>query len=95
MLSVVAETDLLASLPKAFFETYAHRVAVVGVKPPVPLNRSRIRAIASKAALMDEGRPWLFARVADATKFLQSRCTRRRRGDVANVNAPIAVAGGA
>jgi|GEM_PF-3827734 len=67
VLSVVAETDLLASLPKAFFETYAHRVAVVGVKPPVPLNRSRIRAIASKAALMDEGRPWLFGKRPEIT----------------------------
>lgn len=92
-LSVVAETDLLAALPKAFVDTYARRFDGVGAKPPLPLDRSPIRAIASKAALMDEGVAWIFARVGDETRFLQAQRTRRRRGDVVKAATPIARVG--
>lgn len=59
-LAVVAETDLIAALPKAFVAIHGPRLRIVGIKAPVPLNRSHIRAIASKAALMDMGVAWLF-----------------------------------
>ena len=59
-LSVVAETDFIAALPKAFVEMYAQRFGVASARVPLPLNRSRICAIASKAALMDAGVAWLF-----------------------------------
>ena len=66
-LSVVAETDFLAALPKAFVTRYAPRFGVVSVPAPLPLDRSRIQAIASKAGLADAGVAWLFERLAQVT----------------------------
>ena len=63
-LSIVAETDFLAALPKAFVTRYAPRFGVVSVPAPLPLDRSRIQAIASKAGLADAGVAWLFGRLA-------------------------------
>ncbi len=35
--------------------------AVIGQEAPVPLGRFRLNAVASKAAMLDEGLAWLFA----------------------------------
>lgn len=59
-LAIVAETDLIAALPKALVTLHARRFNVVSVAPPMPLLQTPIRAIASKAALMDAGVAWLF-----------------------------------
>ncbi len=91
--SAVVETDLLATLPRAFVDTYADRFDVVSAKPLLPLDRSAIRAIATKAALMDEGVASLFAHVGDATKLLQVPRTRRRRDDAVKAAVPIAPVG--
>lgn len=44
---------------------------------------------------MVERAAWLFARVAEATKFLQTPRAKRRRGDTVKAATPIARAGGA
>ena len=62
-LSVIAETDLIAALPRTFVEMYAPRFGVVSAKAPLPLDHSRIHAITSKAALADAGVFWLFDRL--------------------------------
>ncbi len=67
-LALVAETDLIAALPKQFVARHRPRFAVVGTKAPVPVRRDRIRAIASKAAMMDLGVAWLMAALARATR---------------------------
>jgi DNA-binding transcriptional LysR family regulator len=67
-LAVIAETDLIAALPRTFVAMYAPAFGVVGAEAPVPLLRSRIRAIASKAALMDAGVAWIFDRLGGATQ---------------------------
>src|SRR5262249_53380377 len=59
-LAVVAETDLLAALPRMLILKHAKRFPVIHVAPPTPLASSRIRAIAPKVALMDAGTKWLF-----------------------------------
>jgi DNA-binding transcriptional LysR family regulator len=59
-LTVVSETDLIAALPKTFIAMHAPRFGVTSVRSPLPLDRSCIRAITSKAALMDTGVAWLF-----------------------------------
>ena len=59
-LAVVAETDLIAALPKRFVAMHALRFDVASLEAPLPLHRFRIRAIAPKAALMDAGVAWLF-----------------------------------
>jgi DNA-binding transcriptional LysR family regulator len=65
-LSVVAQTDLIAALPKAFVKMQAARFGIAQVKAPLKLDRSPICAVASKAALMDAGVAWLFDRLRDA-----------------------------
>jgi DNA-binding transcriptional LysR family regulator len=66
-LSLVAQTDLIAALPKAFVTMHAARFGIALVKLPLKLDRSPIRAVAAKAALMDAGVAWLFDRLRDAT----------------------------
>ena len=65
-LSVVAETGLLAALPRRFVEMHAERFGVSSATAPLPLERSRIQAVASKAALADAGVTWLFERLPGA-----------------------------
>jgi DNA-binding transcriptional LysR family regulator len=66
-LSVIAQTDLIGALPRAFLRMHAKAFGIAMAEAPVPLDRSRIRAIASKAALMDAGVAWLFDRLKDVT----------------------------
>lgn len=67
-LAVIAETDLVAALPKTFVAKYAQHFGVVCAAAPLPLIHSRIRAIAPKAALMDAGVAWLFDRLGKAVQ---------------------------
>ncbi|WP_207482255.1 LysR family transcriptional regulator [Arenibaculum pallidiluteum] len=62
-LAVVAETDLIAALPRRLVAAQAARFGIVAAALPVPLARSSLRAIALRPALMDEGIAWLFGAV--------------------------------
>ncbi len=75
-LAVIAESELIAALPRQFLAIYGQRFGIVGVEPPLPLTGFRIRAVAPKVALMDAGLAWLFGRLKANVK--QSP-TRRRR----------------
>lgn len=59
-LTVVADTDLIAALPRRFAEMYAGRHGVVLIDAPLQLANFRLNAVASKASLMDSGVAWLF-----------------------------------
>jgi DNA-binding transcriptional LysR family regulator len=74
-LAVIAESDLIAALPRQFLAIHGQRFGVVGVEPPLPLAGFRIRAVAPKVALMDAGLAWLFGRL----KAEHGRPARRRR----------------
>jgi DNA-binding transcriptional LysR family regulator len=74
-LSVVAETDMIAAVPR-HAATYAHRFGVVLVDPPAPLSplaRSSIQIIATRAALADRGVAWLFAVLTECMSELRPR----------------------
>jgi DNA-binding transcriptional LysR family regulator len=61
-LSVVAETDLIAAVPR-HAATYARRFGVVLADPPAPLaplSRSVLQLVATRAAMADPGVAWLF-----------------------------------
>ena len=58
-LAVVAETDLLASLPRRLVTMHAARFGVVASKLPVPHPKSLVRAVATRAAMMDAGISWM------------------------------------
>lgn len=76
-LAILAETDLLAALPRQLVVTHGARFGVVGTKAPIPLRRDQIRAVASKAAMMDAGVAWLFDVLREVTSVM--RMGRKRR----------------
>jgi DNA-binding transcriptional LysR family regulator len=58
--ALVAETDLITTLSKAFLARHGARFGVVGTPSPVPMRKFQARAVTPKAALMDAGLEWLF-----------------------------------
>lgn len=71
-LALVAETDLLAAVPRAA-EACARRLGVVLVDPPAPLaplTRSSIHLIVTRAAMADAGVAWLVRTLVSAISGL-------------------------
>jgi len=58
-LAVVAESDLVAALPRTFASRHARRYRVEITEPPMSLMASPIRAIAPQAGMADAGLAWL------------------------------------
>lgn len=58
-LAALAESDLVAALPRMLVRAHGSRFGVVAVEPPVPMGRSRITVVASRAAMADAGVAWL------------------------------------
>jgi DNA-binding transcriptional LysR family regulator len=58
--ALVAETDLITTLSKAFLARHGKRFGVVGTPSPLPMRQFQARAVMPKAALMDAGAAWLF-----------------------------------
>lgn len=58
-LAVIAETDLIAALPRQFAAMHAARFRVSSQEPPLPLGHFRLNAVSPKAAMMDAGVAWL------------------------------------
>jgi len=77
-LAMSAETNLIAALPKQLVAMHAARFNIVSTKAPLPPRRDRIRAIVSKAALMDAGVAWLFGVIHDLP--VVRKAGRRERG---------------
>ncbi|MDM0074091.1 LysR family transcriptional regulator [Variovorax sp. J2P1-59] len=65
-LAVIAETDLIAALPRAFVAMHGARFGIAAVEAPIRLDRFRIRAATPKVALQDEGLAWLFGVIGTA-----------------------------
>ena len=59
-LALVAESDLVAAVPRRFVAAYGARFTIVAIDSPVPLPRFRLHVAAPKAAMMDEGLKWFF-----------------------------------
>ncbi len=76
-LAVIAESELIAALPRQFLAIYGPRFGIVGVEPPLPLSGFHIRAVVPKVALMDAGLAWLFGRLKASVKH--GRAAPRRR----------------
>jgi DNA-binding transcriptional LysR family regulator len=58
-LSVLAETEMVAALPRRFVEVHGARFNVVAVKAPLTLPRFSINVVLPKVAMMDVGLAWL------------------------------------
>ena len=72
-LTMVAESDLVAALPRRFASRHAKRYQVEITEPPMPLMASPIRAIAPQAATADAGLAWLLDLLQAAAKTVARR----------------------
>lgn len=78
-LALVAETDLIAALPRQLVARHARRFELVATKPPLPLSRDRIAAVTTAAALRDDGVAWLFAMLHGVQPAVAAPVPPRRR----------------
>jgi DNA-binding transcriptional LysR family regulator len=65
-LAVLAETDLIAALPRRFVAMHGRRFGVVAVDAPIALPRFQITAVVPKVAMMDAGIAWLISQLEQA-----------------------------
>ena len=75
--AIIAETDLIAALPRRLVAMQARRFGVVGVEVPISLPSYRIRAITPKVALMDAGLAWLFDLLCGGRRSPRRKVRRR------------------
>jgi DNA-binding transcriptional LysR family regulator len=76
-LAVLADTDLVSTLPRAFVSLHGARFGVVAVEPPLRLDGYRMNAVMLAAGAMDAGLAWLSERLALAAP--RPRRPSRRR----------------
>jgi DNA-binding transcriptional LysR family regulator len=79
-LALLADTDLIAALPRRLVATHAKRFGLTSREAPLPRGRDKIRAIATKAALMDAGVAWLFDLLRHAQQAEPALRWKRRGG---------------
>ena len=60
ILQLDIEMELIAALPRQLVRRHAKRFDIATTEAPLPLRRDPIRAVTTKAALMDDGVAWLF-----------------------------------
>jgi DNA-binding transcriptional LysR family regulator len=58
-LTVIADGDLVATLPRTLVRVHGARFGVMALEPPRPLGATRVRVVATRAALTDLGVAWL------------------------------------
>lgn len=82
-LAVIAETDLIAALPRRFADMQAARFRLVAREAPLPMPTFSINAVVPKVAMMDAGVSWLFdllTRSASTPSELRRRPPSGKRG---------------
>lgn len=80
-LAIVAESDLVAALPRQFVAKHAKPYNLVVSEPPFPFLSAPLRIVAPQAALRDEGLVWLLdviERAAKHAKMARSGRTQKR-----------------
>jgi DNA-binding transcriptional LysR family regulator len=76
-LMTVAETDLIAAMPRRFVALHAARFGLVSRELPLRVQTFAITMIATRAAMMDAGLAWLFGVLPETVEPSVKR--RRRR----------------
>jgi len=77
-LATVAESDLIAAMPRRFVAMHAARLAVVSREVPLRLRTFSIRAAVPRVALMDAGLAWLFGVLREAVEGERGARDKRR-----------------
>lgn len=65
-LAIVADTDLVAAVPRRFADLYGPRFGVVSCEAPTPLPRFLLNAVAPAPAMRDAGLAFIFDLLATA-----------------------------
>jgi DNA-binding transcriptional LysR family regulator len=58
--ALLAETDLIAALPRGLLAMHGARIGLIGTPAPFPMRQFQLRAVVPKVAMMDAGVEWLF-----------------------------------
>lgn len=83
-LATVAEADLIAAMPRRFVAMHAARFGLVSREVPLRLRKYTIRAVATRAAMMDLGLAWLFGALQEAADVSYGRRRQPARPRKAN-----------
>jgi DNA-binding transcriptional LysR family regulator len=78
-LAVAAETDLVASLPRRLVAMHAARFNVAVSELPLSYPHSTVRAVATKAAMMDGGIAWLVDTLERVSRPARDKTPPRRK----------------
>lgn len=65
-LAVIAESDMIAALPRHFARLFGPRFSVMSLDPPLPLGMFSLNAIVPKVAMADAGLAWVLDVLARA-----------------------------
>jgi DNA-binding transcriptional LysR family regulator len=80
-LAIVAESDLVAALPRQFVAKHAKPYNLVVSEPPFPFLSAPLRVVAPQAALSDAGLVWLLDVIERAAKRAKmARPGRTKKG---------------
>jgi DNA-binding transcriptional LysR family regulator len=63
-LTVLADGDLVATLPRTLVRAHGGRFGVAALEPPLRVGATRVRAVATRAAMTDAGVAWLMELLA-------------------------------
>jgi DNA-binding transcriptional LysR family regulator len=78
-LALLADSDLLAAIPRSLFALHGPRFKLRAAKPPLPLPKFALNVAAPKPALQDAGITWLIEMLAaTAANAHQSEPKRRK-----------------
>jgi DNA-binding transcriptional LysR family regulator len=77
-LSVLADGDLVAALPRTLVRIHGARFGVVALEPPRRLAATRVRAVATRAAMRDDGVAWLMNLIAREAPVAPAARRRKR-----------------
>lgn len=91
-LAELADSDLIATLPRHLLARHAQRFDLIALPIPLPWTPDPVRIVAAKAAMADAGIAWLFETLADcfetgsksgdrksAPRFISSKTERAGR----------------
>lgn len=76
-LTVIADGDLVGTLPRTLVRTHGGRFGVTALEPPLPFGQTRVRAVATRAAMTDAGVAWLMELLQQEAPPAHRRSTRR------------------
>jgi DNA-binding transcriptional LysR family regulator len=65
-LTLLAQTDLIAALPRHLAAMHCARAGLVALELPIPVVLNQIRVVAPRSALTDAGIAWLYDTICRA-----------------------------